>query len=178
MESVQTSQLFTLSVDATTKTHLSEAAKWARFLAIMGFIFLGLMIIGGIFAAVMMATTASQFDSEYGSSGAGLMMGSFGAGMAIIYIVLAAVLLSLLVFVPVCQQNKAGFSQQRPNRPEFRNSEFEIYVPVHGHSHHSDTGVLCDCIYLRNTWRSYFFLNQPQMINKKPLDEAFYFVAR
>lgn len=89
MESVQTSQLFTLSVDATTKTHLSEAAKWARFLAIMGFIFLGLMIIGGIFAAVMMATTASQFDSEYGSSGAGLMMGSFGAGMAIIYIVLA-----------------------------------------------------------------------------------------
>lgn len=89
METTLTTPLFSLSVDPVTKVHLSEAARWARFLAIMGFIFLGLMVIGGIIAGLVMATSMSQFDNEYGSSGAGFMMGSFGAGMAVVYIILA-----------------------------------------------------------------------------------------
>ena len=89
MESSQTSSLFSLSVEPVTKAHLSEAAKWARFLAIMGFIFLGLMVVGGIVAAAVMASSMNQYGSEYGSSGAGFMMGNFGAGMAVIYILLA-----------------------------------------------------------------------------------------
>ena len=90
MESSQTSSLFSLSIDPTTKSHLSEAAKWARFLAIMGFIFLGLMVVGGVIAGVVMATSLSQFEGETGSGYvAGGMMGGFGAGMAVIYIILA-----------------------------------------------------------------------------------------
>ena len=43
MESNQT--LFSLTIDPITKSHLSETAKWGRFLAILGMIFLGLLIL-------------------------------------------------------------------------------------------------------------------------------------
>ena len=43
MESNQS--LFSLNIDPVTKVHLSEMAKWARFLAIIGIISLVLMVV-------------------------------------------------------------------------------------------------------------------------------------
>ena len=66
MEQDQNTSLFGLGIDNISRSHLSEAAKWARFLAICGFIFLGLMIIYGIVASFVildMANALSPVDS-------------------------------------------------------------------------------------------------------------------
>ncbi len=44
--------LFGLRVDEAVKLHLFETAKWGKFLAIIGFVFCGLMILGCIALAV------------------------------------------------------------------------------------------------------------------------------
>ncbi len=46
MEQAQT--LFTLSIDQPARTHLKEAAKWARFLAITGMIFLAMALLASV----------------------------------------------------------------------------------------------------------------------------------
>ncbi|MGQ0738417.1 MAG: hypothetical protein ACT4OJ_05095 [Bacteroidota bacterium] len=50
--------LFDISIDMTGKIHLKEAAKWARFFAIFGFISLSLMIAYTFFIASQPAETA------------------------------------------------------------------------------------------------------------------------
>lgn len=80
--------LFTLSIDPATKTHLSEAARWARFLAIVGMIGLVLMIIFGIFGSAMIFSGAGSFDGNYGATG----MGAYGSGIIAAYIIIIAVL--------------------------------------------------------------------------------------
>lgn len=67
---------------------LTEAGKWARFIAIVAFVGLGLMVIGGIVMSAMMGQMSGEFES------AG--MGGMGAFMGVIYIVIA-----LLYFLPV-----------------------------------------------------------------------------
>lgn len=65
-----------LSISSQTRGHLHEAAKWAYFLSIVGFVGLGLMILGGLVA--MFAGAAVP--------GIGGQMGLFG----IIYLIMAA----------------------------------------------------------------------------------------
>jgi len=91
MEQDQNISLFGLGIDNISKSHLSEAAKWARFLAICGFIFLGLMIIYGVamsFLIVNMANTMSQADSSPSENSLQSMM---RIGMVIFYIVFAVI---------------------------------------------------------------------------------------
>ena len=91
MEQDQNISLFGLGIDNISKSHLSEAAKWARFLAICGFIFLGLMIIYGVamsFLIVNMANTMSQVDSSPSENSLQSMM---RIGMVIFYIVFAVI---------------------------------------------------------------------------------------
>lgn len=90
--------VFSLSIDPVSKMHLTEAAKWARFLAIVGFIFLVLMVASG----VLMATTVSSLEDgylrEYGgmrNRQAGSIM---GASMAIVYVILALIYFFPLLF--------------------------------------------------------------------------------
>ena len=65
-----------LTISLQTKNHLHEAAKWAYFLSIVGFVGLGLMLLGGLVA--MFAGAAIP-----GASG---QTGIFG----IIYLIMAA----------------------------------------------------------------------------------------
>lgn len=91
MEQDQNTSLFGLGIDNISKSHLSEAAKWAKFLAICGFIFLGLMIIYGIvvsFVIANMANTMSQFDNT-GSENS--LKNIMGMAMIIFYIVFAVI---------------------------------------------------------------------------------------
>jgi hypothetical protein len=81
----QNASLFNLSIEPITKSDLLETAKWARFLAIVGFVFLGLMLVGGIALTTVMATSFGS--SEFGSTG---MMAGFGTGMVIFYVLIAA----------------------------------------------------------------------------------------
>ena len=93
----QSSSLFSLSIDPLTKSHLNETAKWARFLAIVGMVFLVLMIIFGLFFSTMMATSRNPFEEPV-EGGSGLMSG-FGIGLAILYIILAVIWFFPLLFL-------------------------------------------------------------------------------
>jgi hypothetical protein len=48
-----------LLITSTSQSYLLTAAKWCKFLAIAGFIFCGLMVIGGIAASALMSTLST-----------------------------------------------------------------------------------------------------------------------
>ena len=55
MEPTNTSEnLFELQIDAQSNAHLSQSAKWAKFLAIVGFICCGLFLLWGIYMGLIM----------------------------------------------------------------------------------------------------------------------------
>lgn len=82
----QNQSLFGLNVDQTISAHLSEAARWGRFLAIVGFIFCGLIIVIGLFAISMV----SKLESDFGGRNTGYGNG-VGVGMFILYVIIAIV---------------------------------------------------------------------------------------
>ena len=93
MEENQSTSLFGLGLDPASNAHLSEAARWAKFLAIVGFVICALIAVFGIFAGSIFSGMMSRY-SEFGgrSSGYG---GGFGATFSIIYIGIA-----ILYFFP------------------------------------------------------------------------------
>lgn len=107
MESNQ--PLFSLNIDPVTKAHLSETARWARFLAIIGFVSLVLMILIIIGAFVYMGTEGS----------ANAMFPGMGVAMAVYYIIIAAIwfipLLYLLRFSGAMRTALNGNDQQALN---------------------------------------------------------------
>jgi hypothetical protein len=90
MEEVQRSSLFSLTIDPVTKAHLSETARWARFLAIVGLIGIVLLVVGGLAYSIWITTMMQTMQSRYGgfsnSYSTGVAMGS-----AIIFVIAAAV---------------------------------------------------------------------------------------
>lgn len=82
-----TSNLFELQVDHQSNAYLKETAKWAKFLSIIGFIGCALIILVGIFAGSVMATTLGDMGGGFG--------GGMGVVMAVVYILFA-----LLAFFP------------------------------------------------------------------------------
>ena len=80
------SSLFSLSIDPVTKAHLSEAAKWARFLAILGMIFLVLLIFVGVFGSTMLFSSMNSFEGD------GTGMAAYGSGIVAGYMIVIAVI--------------------------------------------------------------------------------------
>jgi hypothetical protein len=76
--------LFELQIDANAQAILRETSKWAKFLSIVGFIFCGIMVVIGIFAASLFATMSTQYGSPMPSQLGGLMTG-FYIVYAVIY---------------------------------------------------------------------------------------------
>lgn len=97
------SNLLELQVDGLSNSYLAEAARWAKFLAIMGFIFCGLFALFGIFFGTFM----SKMSSQYGS---GLNAG-MGAVMGFVYILCA-----LLYFFPCLYLFRFGAEMQNALR--------------------------------------------------------------
>jgi heme/copper-type cytochrome/quinol oxidase subunit 2 len=86
--------LFSLTIDPTTKANLSEAARWARFLAIVGFVFLGMIVVFGFFVSAMVSRVGMVDDG----TGLGAVAGFAGIGMAIMYIIVALIWFFPLLF--------------------------------------------------------------------------------
>ena len=63
MEESQNSPLFGLTIDPASKQYLSEAARWGRFLAIVGFILCGLVVLSLIFTATS-GVTLTRYSSN------------------------------------------------------------------------------------------------------------------
>ena len=91
MEQDQNTSLFGLGIDNISKNHLSEAAKWARFLAICGFIFLGLMVIYGIVVSFVMVDMAKAMSPDGTASSVNSLKSMMQIGMVIFYIVCAVI---------------------------------------------------------------------------------------
>lgn len=68
-------------IDETAKTHFLEMAKWTKFLAIMGFIMMGIMIVAGLFMG-------SIFANLPGYNAIGALS---GIGFAVFYTLISAV---------------------------------------------------------------------------------------
>jgi ATP/ADP translocase len=94
MEQNQNSSLFGLSIDPMTKNHLGDAARWAKFLAIIGFIVCGLIVIIGIFAGSILENFSSNRYEGFNSN-AQVNTKGFGVMAAVLYILIA-----LLYFFP------------------------------------------------------------------------------
>lgn len=90
MDQNQETTLFGFGIDTASRAHLSEAAKWAKFLAIVGFVVCGLIVIAGIFAGSFLSMMSGVYSDEYrGStaltSGMGAFMAIFYAGIAVLF---------------------------------------------------------------------------------------------
>jgi Family of unknown function (DUF5362) len=94
MEPNQDQSLFGLSIDPVTKSHLSVTASWAKFLAIMGFIFCILVVLAGLFAGTILAKMQTRGVEGFGNNRE-INTSGFGAIAAVMYIILA-----LLYFFP------------------------------------------------------------------------------
>ena len=93
MEQNQETTLFGFGIDTASRAHLSEAAKWARFLAIVGFVVCGLIVIAGIFAGSFLSMMSGLSGDDYRGSAA--LTSGWGAFMAVFYIGMA-----ILFFFP------------------------------------------------------------------------------
>jgi hypothetical protein len=83
-----TTSLFELQVDHEASIYLKEAARWAKFLAILGFIWCGVFILIGFSAgSIRTFTTYKNVETEYETG--------YRAGYTIVYIIMA-----LLYFFP------------------------------------------------------------------------------
>lgn len=120
-----------LSLNDLAIQALRESAKWCMFLAIIGFIFIGLMIIAG---AVMSVAISSMPDDP----ALGQAMGAFGAikgFIGVLYILIAA-----LYFFPIYYLYKyaAGAKQAFISG----NSEVLSEALVNLKSHHKFLGIM------------------------------------
>ena len=91
MEETQTPLLFTLSIDPITKTQLSETARWAKFLAIVGMVGLGLVVVFGLVYSIWISTMMGTMQDRYGVQSPGAYAGGLAVGSALIFIVMAVV---------------------------------------------------------------------------------------
>ena len=91
MEQNQDSSLFSINVDPSGRSHLADAAKWAKFLSVIGFIFCVIIALIGIFFGSFFSTFSSQFgqNNPYGDFPASST--GFRAAMAVYYIVIALI---------------------------------------------------------------------------------------
>lgn len=82
----QDQSLFDLQLDQQSISYLSEGARWARFIAIVGFIFCGLMVILAFFVGTIFTTVmSSTMGAAAGFTGLG------GGFITFMYIVFAAI---------------------------------------------------------------------------------------
>jgi hypothetical protein len=93
MEQNPSTSLFELHIDAPSSAYLSETAKWAKFFAILGFIFCGLIVCAAFFAGSIMSALSGM--NRYGTETTGAATAIGGAFLAILYIAIA-----LLYFFP------------------------------------------------------------------------------
>lgn len=84
-----------LQISSVSQNFLSEAAKWGKFLSIIGFIFCGVLAIAAFFAPSLYSRL-STFSDVYSNLG-----NAFSTLITVIYLVLA-----VLLFFPCYYLNK------------------------------------------------------------------------
>ncbi len=75
--------LFDIQIDGQSLEYFRESAKWAKFIAIVGFIGCGLMVLVGLFAGTIIAASMSMAMGAYSGLG--------GGTFTVIYLLFAAI---------------------------------------------------------------------------------------
>lgn len=122
MENQNNLQLNDQAIDA-----LRESAKWSMFLAIIGFIGIGFMLIAAIFMGSVMSMIPNQAPS---TNPFGMMKGF----ISVIYIVLAG-----LYFAPIYYLYK--YASNMKSGLNFNNSDMVSNALVSLKSHHKFLGI-------------------------------------
>jgi hypothetical protein len=120
---------FELQVNASAKGFLKEAAKWAYFLSILGYIGIGFIVLAAIFAGALFAFIGN-LNREMAN--VGLLGGGF---ISAIYLIIAA-----LYFFPIYYLNRFAStlkSALRDNNSETLANSFEYLK-----SHYKYIGIL------------------------------------
>lgn len=86
MENNSSFESFELQLTNESKDYLSTAAKWCTFLAIVGFIFLGLGVLGSL---ISIAGGNSYGSAMGGNPAVGMMSGTLAGVFSLIIIILA-----------------------------------------------------------------------------------------
>lgn len=68
--------------DEASKAHLLETTRWTKFLAVIGFIFTGILLIAAL-AFMFLGASLSSYSTDFAGTGMGI-------GIGILYIVIAA----------------------------------------------------------------------------------------
>jgi hypothetical protein len=84
MEQEQEPSLFGFGIDQASRAHLLEAAKWAKFLVIVGFVMCGLLVIVSFFIGTIFSTSMGKYNDYSGGLGAGL-----GIFVTVLYLAIA-----------------------------------------------------------------------------------------
>jgi hypothetical protein len=79
-----------LLVDSIAHTHLSETAKWARFLAIVGFFISGLLLLAAVFAGTFLTAINTT------SVAAGIFSATI---LSSVYVIIAAIYFLLCLYL-------------------------------------------------------------------------------
>ena len=90
MEQNQETSLFGLSIDPIGKSHLSDTARWAKFLAIVGMVMCVLIVVFGIIAATAISNV-SDFQRDFGGRRSSYDTGGLGITLMITYIIIAVI---------------------------------------------------------------------------------------
>jgi hypothetical protein len=94
-----TSNLFDLQVDNQSHGFLTDTAKWAKFLSIVGFIFCAIIAVVAVFGASFFRTLMSgQFGNQLGPQGEAQV--GLAATMGAVAFTVIYLLLALLYFFP------------------------------------------------------------------------------
>jgi len=99
MEEAKTSSLFSLTIDPSTKAHLSETARWARFLAITGMISLALVVIFGLLYSIWISTMVDSMQNQNSFQTAQPFATGLAFGSAILFIIVASVAFFPLLYM-------------------------------------------------------------------------------
>ncbi|HJS55228.1 MAG TPA: DUF5362 family protein [Chitinophagaceae bacterium] len=93
MEPGQNASLFEFGIDTNARVHLSEAARWAKFLAVFGMIMCGVLVIIGVFAGTIFSSISNPYGNEYKNPSV------FGNGL-IVFMIVLYVGIAVLYFFP------------------------------------------------------------------------------
>lgn len=120
---------FELELNESAKGFLKEAARWAYFLSILGFIGVGLMVVLAIFAGTIFGAIGHMIP------GMGMFGSAFGIIISIFYLLVAA-----LYFFPVYYLYKFALNA----KAAFQNKETESLSSAFSYlkSHYKFIGIM------------------------------------
>lgn len=88
MEQNQDSSLFGFGIDDMSRSYLSETAKWAKFLSIIGFVICGLLVIASFFIGTVFSTSFGryrEFNDTPSFAGLGILVTLLYLAIGVLY---------------------------------------------------------------------------------------------